>query len=201
MKKEIIYFDEKSYNRAINNAEKLVNDINNHIPDLLEFEDKVDLKMIRDILTKERYNEKMKQYCKQFSVRYEDLKFTEHEFIFKLANTAIQYLFKFKKDINISHSDVYMLYEDILQFEDNKVYLADKWKKIIKDRNTYFTETDKENELLKDMVIVRDILNSISDKIGSIYYSPKDIIHYLMYDKTYILDVHKFRAIANQIRG
>ena len=115
MKKEIINFDEIGYRNEISKVKEIVRKINEVIPELMKFEDQVTLEMIQKIIfeskyiSKERYNEKIKMYCKQFSLNPDKLNFTEHEFIFKMANTAIQYLFDAKREIGfLGYYDTYL---------------------------------------------------------------------------------------------
>jgi hypothetical protein len=172
MKKEIIKFDEIEYNKEISRVKNLVRKINEVIPELMKFEDQVTLEMIQKIIfeseyiTKERYNEKIKMYCKQFSLNPDKLKYTDHEFIFKLANTAIQYLFDAKREIGfLGYYDTYLFTEGVIYFENDQVHLTENWEKIIKEKHTYFTETDSENEIIKDSLEVVRLLTHIAARL------------------------------------
>lgn len=207
MKKEIINFDEIEYNKEISRVKNLVKKINDVIPELMKFEDQVTLEMIQKIIfeseyiSKERYNERIKMYCKQFSLNPDKLNFTDHEFIFKLANTAIQYLFDAKREIGfLGYYDTYLFTEGVISFENDQVHLTENWEKIIKEKHTYFTETDSENEIIKDSLEVVRLLNKIASKMGKSQFNLTNIFDYYQYNNYYKLNVSKFRHIAKLIK-
>lgn len=207
MKKEIINFDEIEYNKEISRVKNLVKKINDVIPELMKFEDQVTLEMIQNIIskseyiTKEKYNEKIKMYCKQFSLNPDKLNFTDHEFIFKLANTSIQYLFDAKRKIgSLEYYDTLLFTEGVIYFENDQVHLTENWEKIIKEKHTYFTETDSENEIIKDCLEVVKLLNKITSKMGKSQFNLTNIFDYYQYNNYYKLNVSKFRYTAKLIK-
>lgn len=207
MKKEIINFDEIEYNKEISRVKNLVKKINDVIPELMKFEDQVTLEMIQNIIskseyiTKEKYNEKIKMYCKQFSLNPDKLNFTDHEFIFKLANTAVQHLFDAKRKIgSLEYYDTLLFTEGVIYFENDQVHLTENWEKIIKEKHTYFTETDSENEIIKDCLEVVKLLNKITSKMGKSQFNLTNIFDYYQYNNYYKLNVSKFRYTAKLIK-
>ena len=170
---KLIEFDEKSYKSELSTLTQTINGINKAISLLYRFEEVTLDKLLKiatkeDYIKTERYHEKLKEFCIQFSVQYETLNFKEHEHIIKMGQSSVQYLFDAKKLIGFVEYDKDWIFTDeyITLFE-GVVSIAPEAEEKLRVKHTYYTTNKKEVELLDKVTTITNLLNEIDKEFGN----------------------------------
>ncbi|SFL62259.1 hypothetical protein SAMN05216357_1359 [Porphyromonadaceae bacterium KH3CP3RA] len=203
MKKQLIYFDEYEYNTAKKQLVQFVERVNRAIPIITEIEP-VNEEMIlqitdnSDYIKKIRYNEKIQMYCDQFMIPRSSVTFEKHEFIFKLANAAIQYLYRAKEIIGgLSYINSYLLKDKYFVIENNIVTITPDTDKKLRERFTYYAETEKEK---KAFDLIQDIisnLNELKEMTGAGTTEIEKLYNFDYYgNKKYKINIKNFKQIS-----
>lgn len=212
--KRLIEFDKESYTKEINKLNNLVTGINKAIEIIVQFEpitfDEIKKLCTKsDYIEKERYEQKLQELAKLFSIRYENLNDKENSHIRQMARSSIQFLKDAKKIIGIiSLTDEYLLSNEYIIFEESTVKVAPNAEEKIRAKNTYYTKNKKESKLLEKLNSVIGLLNEIETEFGgnnggySYYYNPtvNSLYYFNIKENKFKIRRNNFLYIASKTR-
>lgn len=203
MKKQEIYFSETAYNTAKNALNNFVDKVNRAIPIITEFEpvnEEMILGIVKDsdYIKRTKFQEKLQFYADQFQIPRNSITFEKHKFIIKLASSAIQHLYKAKDIIgSLSYNNSYLLKDKYFVIENDIATITPDADKKLRERFTYYAETEKEKKVFDLVQGIIDNLNKLKEMTGAGSAEIEKVFKFDRYDsKKYKINITNFNKIS-----
>lgn len=159
MSKALIYYDKKNYEEEKQIFDKLIDEINLHKNKLDEAGYKIEIDDLKDIVDNTFINKvyqwQLRQIANNLGVDYDEIKTFEfrmkNDLFAKMANNKCKSLYVLNDCIHsiIQLSDKEYLNNDIISINDNKAEYTSNGIEELKKRFVYYTESDKQNDVLE----------------------------------------------------
>lgn len=204
MEKKLIQFDEASYNRDIISINKIADRVNENMNLLVDDNDvTIDFikKLLRssDFINKVKYHEQIEKIRKIYNLQNVKLDYTNHYFIFDMAKSSIQYLFEIRNKVgSLDYNNEYFFKEDLLYLDNGKLCISPDYKDKIRERHSYYTKTEKQNQVLEKVKIIETAINEIKDLTGGKVFSVDKLFNPHYYRNEFIFNKQIFNYLTRE---
>lgn len=204
MEKKLIQFDEASYNRDIISINRIADKVNENMNLLIDDNDVTidfikNLLCSRDFIKTVKYREQLEKFRRNFNLQNVKLDYTNHYFIFDMANSSIQYLFEIRNKVgSVSYENEYFFNEGLLYLENGKLCISPDYKDKIRERHCYYTKTEKQNQVLEKVKIIETAINEIKDLTGGKIFSVDKLFNPHYYRNEFIFNRQIFDYLTKK---
>ena len=204
MEKKLIQFDEASYNRDIISINRIADRVNENMNLLVDDNDvTIDFikKLLRssDFINKVKYHEQIEKIRKIYNLQNVKLDYTNHYFIFDMAKSSIQYLFEIRDKVgSLDYNNEYFFKEDLLYLDNGKLCISPDYKDKIRERHSYYTKTEKQNQVLEKVKIIETAINEIKDLTGGKVFSVDKLFNPHYYRNEFIFNKQIFNYLTRE---
>jgi len=204
MEKKLIQFDEASYNRDIISINRIADRVNENMNLLVDDNDvTIDFikKLLRssDFINKVKYHEQIEKIRKIYNLQNVKLDYTNHYFIFDMAKSSIQYLFEIRNKVgSLDYNNEYFFKEDLLYLDNGKLCISPDYKDKIRERHSYYTKTEKQNQVLEKVKIIETAINEIKDLTGGKVFSVDKLFNPHYYRNEFIFNKQIFNYLTRE---
>jgi len=204
MEKKLIQFDEASYNRDIISINRIADRVNENMNLLVDDNDvTIDFikKLLRssDFINKVKYHEQIEKIRKIYNLQNVKLDYTNHYFIFDMAKSSIQYLFEIRDKVgSLDYNNEYFFQEDLLYLDNGKLCISPDYKDKIRERHSYYTKTEKQNQVLEKVKIIETAINEIKDLTGGKVFSVDKLFNPHYYRNEFIFNKQIFNYLTRE---
>lgn len=204
MEKKLIQFDEASYNRDIISINRIADRVNENM-NLLVDDNDVTIDFIKkllcnsDFINKVKYHEQIEKIRKIYNLQNVKLDYTNHYFIFDMAKSSIQYLFEIRDKVgSLDYNNEYFFKEDLLYLDNGKLCISPDYKDKIRERHSYYTKTEKQNQVLEKVKIIETAINEIKDLTGGKVFSVDKLFNPHYYRNEFIFNKQIFNYLTRE---
>lgn len=204
MEKKLIQFDEASYNRDIISINRIADRVNENM-NLLVDDNDVTIDFIKkllcnsDFINKVKYHEQIEKIRKIYNLQNVKLDYTNHYFIFDMAKSSIQYLFEIRNKVgSLDYNNEYFFKEDLLYLDNGKLCISPDYKDKIRERHSYYTKTEKQNQVLEKVKIIETAINEIKDLTGGKVFSVDKLFNPHYYRNEFIFNKQIFNYLTRE---
>lgn len=204
MEKKLIQFDEASYNRDIISINRIADRVNENM-NLLVDDNDVTIDFIKkllcnsDFINKVKYHEQIEKIRKIYNLQNVKLDYTNHYFIFDMAKSSIQYLFEIRNKVgSLDYNNEYFFQEDLLYLDNGKLCISPDYKDKIRERHSYYTKTEKQNQVLEKVKIIETAINEIKDLTGGKVFSVDKLFNPHYYRNEFIFNKQIFNYLTRE---
>lgn len=204
MEKKLIQFDEASYNRDIISINRIADRVNENMNLLVDDNDvTIDFikKLLRssDFIKTVKYHEQIEKIRKIYNLQNVKLDYTNHYFIFDMAKSSIQYLFEIRDKVgSLDYNNEYFFKEDLLYLDNGKLCISPDYKDKIRERHSYYTKTEKQNQVLEKVKIIETAINEIKDLTGGKVFSVDKLFNPHYYRNEFIFNKQIFNYLTRE---
>lgn len=204
MEKKLIQFDEASYNRDIRSINRIADRVNENM-NLLVDDNDVTIDFIKKLLCNSdfiktvKYHEQIEKIRKIYNLQNVKLDYTNHYFIFDMAKSSIQYLFEIRNKVgSLDYNNEYFFKEDLLYLDNGKLCISPDYKDKIRERHSYYTKTEKQNQVLEKVKIIETAINEIKDLTGGKVFSVDKLFNPHYYRNEFIFNKQIFNYLTRE---
>lgn len=204
MEKKLIQFDEASYNRDIISINRIADRVNENM-NLLVDDNDVTIDFIKKLLCNSdfiktvKYHEQIEKIRKIYNLQNVKLDYTNHYFIFDMAKSSIQYLFEIRNKVgSLDYNNEYFFKEDLLYLDNGKLCISPDYKDKIRERHSYYTKTEKQNQVLEKVKIIETAINEIKDLTGGKVFSVDKLFNPHYYRNEFIFNKQIFNYLTRE---
>ncbi|KAF5077761.1 hypothetical protein DSECCO2_146510 [anaerobic digester metagenome] len=204
MEKKLIQFDEASYNRDIISINRIADRVNENM-NLLVDDNDVTIDFIKKLLCNSdfiktvKYHEQIEKIRKIYNLQNVKLDYTNHYFIFDMAKSSIQYLFEIRDKVgSLDYNNEYFFKEDLLYLDNGKLCISPDYKDKIRERHSYYTKTEKQNQVLEKVKIIETAINEIKDLTGGKVFSVDKLFNPHYYRNEFIFNKQIFNYLTRE---
>ena len=153
----------------------------------------------RDFIETVKYREQLEKFRRNFNLQNVKLDYTNHYFIFDMANSSIQYLFEIRNKVgSVSYENEYFFNEGLLYLENGKLCISSDYKDKIRERHCYYTKTEKQNQVLEKVKIIETALNEIKDLTGGKVFSVDKLFNPHYYRNEFVFNRQIFDYLTKK---
>ena len=116
-----------------------------------------------------------------------------------MAKSSIQYLFEIRNKVgSLDYNNEYFFQEDLLYLDNGKLCISPDYKDKIRERHSYYTKTEKQNQVLEKVKIIETAINEIKDLTGGKVFSVDKLFNPHYYRNEFIFNKQIFNYLTRE---
>lgn len=209
-KKQLIYFDEAIYQSITNNLNTYVKQVNKVLNQLIELEGKdisldfikhftMDQDYIRDTLSKQFFNDVLKQFSIQPEFMQRD-NYANNQWAYDMIRGRTRQYYEVRESFlqsgisffNYGSVYNYFIDDNLVAIEEGKMIITDIAKEYLKEKFSYYTKSEEENKVIDKVNEIHSLIKELDYNVLLAFAKGNDTNWYNSFElgQRYIVDKH-----------